>query len=177
MVEAMTAPREVTTEPMVRVTREGPQDLPLGSPTRPMVSLFGARQVALRPSPGCRLEVIELEERDAYVREEKLAALDLELTYENGRLASGHGDAVSMVHVRGTGTLVLELPVTVAAMEATQDAGCLVRCEVLIGWTGRLVPRCLPAVDAPGHARGWVAFGGEGAVLFDAASEVAYRTR
>ena len=178
LVEAMTAAREVVaTETIAKRTREGLQDMPLGSPTRPIVSVVGARQVAMRPSPGCRLEVIDFDGQDMYVREERLAAIDLGLTYENGRLASGQGDAISLVHVRGTGMLVLELPDTVAVVESATEAGCLVRCEVVIGWTGRLAPRCLPAGDAPGHMRGWVAFRGDGAVLFDAAAEDAYRAR
>jgi hypothetical protein len=178
LVEALTAVREVVaTESLGKRTREGLQESPFGSPTRPIVSLVGSRQVALRPPRGSRLEVIELEDQDVYVREERIAAFELGLSYENGRLATGQGDAVSLVHVKGKGTLVVELPVTVAVMEATADAGCLVRCEVLLGWTGRLVPRCLPAIDAPGQTRGWVAFRGDGAVMFDAVADDAYRAR
>jgi hypothetical protein len=49
--------------------------------------------------------------------------------------------------------------------EVHQGRGLVVRREVLLAWFGRIVPRALGAVDAPGGQRGLVSFAGEGRVL------------
>lgn len=144
---------------------------PLGGSTRPLTIVEGAHQLVLRARPAQSIHIVELNDQSMYVREDCLGGFDSALGYDNGRLASGHGDTIALVHVHGTGLVVLELPQSFAAVETTEAAGCVLRCASMLGWVGRVVARCLPAADAPGDSRGWAAFSGDGSVLFDPACE------
>jgi len=138
------------------------------------VIIDGARRLVLRSRPDRELHGVLLEDDGLFVREDCLAGFDRRIVYDHGRLASGYGDTISLVHLHGEGLAVLDLPTGFAAVEVTGHEGCVLRCASLIGWVGRVVARCLPVADAPAAMRGWAACSGEGTVLFDPARETPF---
>jgi hypothetical protein len=62
---------------------------------------------------------------------------------------------------------VLAAPPALSAVEVEGGRQVLLRGLGIVGWVGALVPRAVPASEAPGGARGFCAFVGEGMVLVD----------
>jgi hypothetical protein len=143
-------------------------DQPLGPPDRPLSLLQGPLRLVLAPGRGRSLLVFELEGSFVYVREELLGAFDASLLYENGRLPAGDGEQAPMVQVRGSGFVVLDLPLQTASVQVAGGLDAMVRREAVLGWTGRMMPRALSISEAPAGTRGWVVFSGLGSVLVDA---------
>jgi uncharacterized protein (AIM24 family) len=131
----------------------------------PIVGVSGAGQLVLGSRATHRMFGFALNNEVAFVREEALLGFEMRLAFENGRLALGDGEAASMVQLRGTGTVLVELMDAVATLEVTASRSVHIRREVLVGWVGRLVPRALSVGEAPAGQRGLVSFSGEGAVL------------
>src|SRR5262249_20146617 len=126
------------TSTLPRKSRGRQLEEPLGGATAPVVSLGGAGAIVLGPRAEHRLVPIGLEDESAYVRESVLTGFDGRLSYENGRLAVGEGDAVPMVHLRGRGVFVLELSFAVHAIEVAAERPITVRRETILRWSGRL---------------------------------------
>ena len=142
-------------------------DEPLGGPSSPVVEIAGKVELVLAPSGGHRLWPIQLEEDALYLREDTLLGFESGVSYENGRLPVGDGDAIPMVQLRGPGVVIVSLPDHVASIEVAPGRSTSVRGGSVIGWIGRVVPRALMTSEAPGGSRGFVAFAGEGMVLLD----------
>ena len=136
-----------------------------GGASSPIVHASGEGQLVLGPRPGRKLSSFILEDDMCFVREEVLLGFDGVLTYENGRLATGEGEFVAVVQLRGHGTVVLEAIGETLTLEVQGSRGISVRREVVLGWFGRLVPRALAPSEAPCGQRGLVSFAGEGRVL------------
>jgi len=136
-----------------------------GGASSPVVQATGEGQLVLGPRPGRKLSAFTLEDDMCFVREEVLLGFDGELAYENGRLATGEGEFVAVVQLRGRGTVVLEAIGETLTLEVQGSRGLSVRREVVLGWFGRLVPRALAPSEAPCGQRGLVSFAGEGRVL------------
>jgi uncharacterized protein (AIM24 family) len=131
----------------------------------PVVHAAGAGQLVLSPRAGRKISSFTLDDEMCFVREEVLLGFDAELAYENGRLATGEGEFVAVVQLRGTGSVALEGIGEVITLEVKANQGMSVRREVVLGWFGRLVPRVLAPGEAPCGQRGLVSFAGEGRVL------------
>ncbi|XXX80964.1 tetratricopeptide repeat protein [Sorangium sp. So ce134] len=142
-------------------------DEPLGGPSTPFVEIGARCELVLGAPEGRRLHAVTLGEEPIYLREDVLAGFELPIGYENGRLPAGDGDAVAMVQLRGRGHMVLSVPERAAALEITPSRPTSMRATAVLGWMGRLLPRTLPATEAPGGLQGFVTFGGEGMVLVD----------
>jgi hypothetical protein len=143
----------------------GDPSLPLGGSNRPLLRVQQTRHIVLHPRVDRVLQAVMLEHESFMIREECLGAFDLDLSHDYGRLASGLGDTISLVHLRGTGLVVLDLPTAFMALEVQEKQGCVLRCSSLIGWTGRIVARCLPAHESPAAMRGWTGISGQGTVF------------
>lgn len=142
-------------------------DEPLGGQASPLCELSGKVELVLGAQIGKRLAAIALEEDPLYLREDTLMGFESGVGWENGRLPVGDGDALPMVQLRGPGSVVASLPESVASLEVVEGRSTAVRAASVLGWVGRMVPRALVASEAPGGARGFVAFAGEGMVLVD----------
>ncbi|WP_438029345.1 tetratricopeptide repeat protein [Sorangium sp. So ce233] len=142
-------------------------DEPLGGPSTPFVEIGGRCELVLGAPEGRRLHAVALGEEPIYLREDVLIGFELPIGYENGRLPAGDGEAVAMVQLRGRGHVVLSVPERAAALEITPSRPTSTRATAVLGWMGRLLPRTLPATEAPGGMQGFVTFGGEGMVLVD----------
>jgi uncharacterized protein (AIM24 family) len=161
---ALSAP---TGEPLARRVRGRVTDEPLGGPASPIIDLPGKSELCLAAGERCQLAPLALSEEPLYLREEALVGFEPGVTYENGRLPVGDGDAIAMVQLRGPGTIVASLPETHHAVEVVEGRNVTVRAAYVVAWSGRLLPRALFASESPAGARGLVAFTGEGMVLLD----------
>lgn len=131
----------------------------------PLVHATGEGQLVLAPRAGRKLSSFTLEDDMCFVREEVLLGFDGELVFENGRLATGEGEFVAVVQLRGKGAVLLEAIGEILTLEVQGNRSLSVRREVVLGWFGRLVPRALAPSEAPCGQRGLVSFAGEGRVL------------
>jgi Flp pilus assembly protein TadD len=140
-----------------------------GGASSPMVHAEGDGQLVLGARPGRKLSSFLLEDDMCFVREEVLLGFDGALAFENGRLATGEGEFVAVVQLRGKGAVLLEAIGEVLTLEVQANRGMSVRREVILGWFGRMVPRALAPSEAPCGQRGLVSFAGEGRVLVSGA--------
>ena len=139
---------------LMRRSRGRSEDVALGSAARPLSIVNGASWFVLQPVDGRTLCSLELQDDTACVREELLVGLDESLSYENGRLPVGEGEASGVVRLRGTGTAIADFPRDHHSIVV--EASVMVRRESILGWVGRLVPRPVGS--------DFVAFSGEGSV-------------
>lgn len=154
-------------EPLRRRVRGRVTDEPLGGAASPIFEIPGKAELLLAGEAGQPLVPLAIGEEPLYLREDALAAFEPTITYENGRLPVGDGDAIAMAQLRGPGTVVAILPPVRFAIEVVEGRAAMVRAAMVVAWSGRLLPRALLASEAPGSARGLVAFSGEGMVLLD----------
>jgi uncharacterized protein (AIM24 family) len=163
----MTQTGEPEATPLQRRTRGRPVDEPLGGAASPIVEVMGKGELVLGPSAGRHLHPILLENDAFCLREDALTGFESVVSYENGRLPLGDGDALSMVLLRGPGTVVASFPETVAGLEIVEGRRTTVRTLSVLGWLGHLVPHAVSPMESPGGMRGLTAFAGEGMVLVD----------
>jgi uncharacterized protein (AIM24 family) len=161
---ALTAP---TGEPLLRRVRGRVTDEPLGGAASPIVDLPGKSELLLAAAAGQKLVPLALGDEPLYLREDALAGFEPGVTYENGRLPVGDGDAIAMVQLRGPGTIIASLPEKYHVVEVIEGRNVTVRASHVVAWSGRLLPRPLFASEAPAGARGLAAFTGDGMVLLD----------
>ena len=154
-------------EPLRRRVRGRITEEPLGGAASPILDIPGKSELLLAPAARCELLPLALGEEPLYLREDALAGFEPGVTFENGRLPVGDGDAIAMVQLRGPGTVVACLPEARHAVEVVEGRTVTVHAAVVVAWSGRLLPRALLASEAPGGARGLAAFTGEGMVLLD----------
>ena len=166
-VRAMSFARGVTTKPLPKKLRGRDGEEPLGSVASPLMMVEGAGQFVLGPPAGTRLTPVKLSGEPLCIREAALIALDGAVVYENARLPGGDGDFVSMVQLRGTGTVTLALPIQTVSFELGEERTVSVRIHSVLGWTGKIVPRAVLPSESPAKTRGLVALSGEGMVLVD----------
>jgi uncharacterized protein (AIM24 family) len=173
LIRSMLAPSSAgAPKTLTRKARGRLLDEPLGGHASPIVELDGKVELVLAARPTHRLVAIALDENALYLREDAVAAFETTVTWDNGRLPAGDGEAIGMVQLRGPGSVVAELPasntrVRVHAVEVTEGRTLTLRAVDVVGWLGRVVPRALVASEAPLGMRGFVAFSGEGMVLLD----------
>jgi hypothetical protein len=167
LVRTMAHPGGYAGQPLQRRMRGRSLDEPLGSAATPLVEIPGKGELVLAPPEGQRLLPITLEDEPIYLREDLLGAFEMGMSYENGRMPAGDGEAVGMVQLRGPGVLVALLPQKLGAVEVTESKSAALRSGSVLGWIGRVIPRALVPSEAPAGARGFVIFSGEGTVLID----------
>jgi hypothetical protein len=179
-LEAVRASSNALTMKLLERQMKGkPTGESFGGVGSPLVHATGEGQLVLAPRPGRKLSSFALDggspspdgarstsgDDMCFVREEVLLGFDGELVFENGRLATGEGEFVAVVQLRGKGAVLLEAIGEILTLEVQGSRGLSVRREVVLGWFGRLVPRALAPSEAPCGQRGLVSFAGEGRVL------------
>ncbi|HEY4122502.1 MAG TPA: AIM24 family protein [Byssovorax sp.] len=153
--------------PLHRKTRGRTLDEPLGGAASPVVEISGRGELVLGPALGQRLLALAIDADPVYVREDALVGFEPGVSYENGRLPVGDGEAIAMVQLRGHGAAVVTASERSAALEIGEGKSTALRASRVLGWVGRVVPRGLSPSEAPGALRGFVTFAGEGMVLVD----------
>jgi uncharacterized protein (AIM24 family) len=139
-----------------------------GGVGRPLSRVRGTGDLCVGPRRGHLLVPFRIADETCFLREDVVLGFELTLSYENGKLATEDGDATPFVQLKGTGAIVLELLGALSSVTLAGSRSVHVRRELVVGWSGRLVPRAIPVSEAPSGQRGLVAFAGEGTVLLAA---------
>jgi uncharacterized protein (AIM24 family) len=84
---------------------------------------------------------LELDGESAYFREDRVFALENTLAFENGRLPAPFTTDFDLVHLRGSGLVLLGLDADLRSMEISEMRPAIIPLERLVGWQGRLTPR------------------------------------
>jgi len=140
-------------------------------------SLFGGAEAAVVAVMGRGHAVLQLGElvptsltltsEEVYLVEGCVLAFSAGLVWENGRLPSEADRDLDIVHLRGSGRVVVGAARPLMALTVKPDAPVLVHAQRLLGWTGQLVPYRAPLPGLPEQARRVpvVRFEGTGTVL------------
>lgn len=123
---------------------------------------------------GRRFTALELERADGYFREERVFAFEESVVYENGRVPSSVSPDLNLVHLRGTGAVLVDTAGPIQSLTAEADRPVRVPLSRLVGWHGPLTPRLLSFADEGGENDGplvGVELDGEGVVLVALPSE------
>jgi uncharacterized protein (AIM24 family) len=134
----------------------------------PVVELRGEGDLVIGARAACALANFALAEESCFLREDVVVLFDRLLEFDNGKLATGEGEYISVVQFRGTGPLLAEVKGSLLTIEVGAGRSVNVRREGIVGWFGRLVPRALAPSEAPSGQRGLVTFAGDGTVLLSA---------
>lgn len=137
-----------------------------GGPEAAIVALLGRGLALLHPEK-LALRVVSLKSEELYLVEAALLAFSQGLVWENGRLPSETDRDLDIVHLRGSGRVVLGTKTPLLALQARPDHPVTVHASRLIGWNGQLVPYRAPLPGLPDVARRIpvVRFEGTGVVL------------
>jgi uncharacterized protein (AIM24 family) len=141
-------------------------------------SLFGGTDAAVIAVMGrgfCVLQLgddviptsMTLTSEEIYLVESGVLAFSAGLVWENGRLPSEADRDLDIVHLRGSGRVVVGSARPVMALPVKADAPVVVHAHRLVGWTGQLVPYRAPLPGLPEQAKRVpvVRFEGTGTVL------------
>lgn len=140
-------------------------------------SLFGGAEAAVVALMGNGFALLGLGDQTAtalsmqneeiYLVESGVVGFSAGLVWENGRLPSEADRDLDIVHLRGSGRVVLGTKKPVVALPVKTDAPALVHATRLVGWSGQLVPFRAPLPGLPESAKRVpiVRFEGTGLVL------------
>ncbi len=140
-------------------------------------SLFGGVDAAVVALMGSGFALLALGEQvptalvltteEIYLVESGVVGFSAGLVWENGRLPSEADKDLDIVHLRGSGRVVLAARKPVVTLQVKPDAPALVHATRLVGWSGPLVPYRAPLPGLPESARRVpiVRFEGTGLVL------------
>jgi uncharacterized protein (AIM24 family) len=135
---------------------------PFGEGEDQLHRVTGSGLLVLR-APGVRFHVVELGGESAYLREGAVAGFEESISYENGRVAADEG-GLELVHLRGHGRVVLRTAGAPLSLEVVPGSPLRVTAAALLGWSGAVAPRLVPAEGEAGPA---VELTGEGRALVD----------
>ena len=140
-------------------------------------SVFGGAEAAVVALMGHGFALLGLGEQipmalalaneEIYLVENGVVAFSAGLVWENGRLPSEADKDLDIVHLRGSGRVVLGTRKPLVVLQVRPEAPTLVHASRLIGWSGQLVPYRSPLPGLPESARRVpiVRFEGSGLVL------------
>jgi hypothetical protein len=150
--------------PVVGRSRKGSSDeIPVGGRASPIVGFVGPGRLIARLETGI-LTLVELFSDFVSVVESHLFGMSLDMDCEVDRLMVFGRDPLSYVQLSGTGPVAISTRGP-ARTVGVGDEGLVVQMDMVVAWVGRVVVRPLDAAEAPGRARGFLAFSGEGWVL------------
>lgn len=137
-----------------------------GGAEAPVVALMG-NGFAIMGLPELTPAALTLHNEEVYLVESSVVGFSAGLVWENGRLPSEADRDLDIVHLRGSGRVVLGTKKALITLPAKADAPVVVHASRLVGWTGQLVPYRAPLPGLPDTAKRVpiVRFEGTGTVL------------
>jgi uncharacterized protein (AIM24 family) len=152
--------------PEMKRFRGRPTDKPFGSAETQLMRVIGRGVLVFHPGKQHWLP-IHLGEDSAYFREEVVFSFEESVMFENGRVPSEFAPDLDLVHLRGSGQVLLCLPGPVRSVAVSMERPVTVPAQQLVGWQGSLTPRIVPLVQAPsvGISMAGVQLTGEGVAL------------
>ncbi|RMG14807.1 MAG: tetratricopeptide repeat protein [Deltaproteobacteria bacterium] len=157
----------LTFTPEVKRFRGRATDKPYGEGAGRMLRVRGPGRVLLARGEWV-WRPLRLDGADGYFMERSVTAFDESLTYENGRVPSPVCEDLNLVHLRGNGSVLLQLPGPLLALDLGPGGPVRVPPARLVGWHGAITPRIVSLADEGGDAGGplvAVELVGEGVVL------------
>jgi hypothetical protein len=153
-------------EPVNRRYRGKRTESLFGGNDSAVVALMGKGLAVVDPG---KLEVaaLQLKQEEIFLVENVLLAFSSGLVWENGRLPSDTDKDLDIVHLRGSGQILLATRSNVVSLEVKKDQPVTAHASRLVGWNGQLVPYRGPLPGLPENARRppIVRFEGTGVVL------------
>lgn len=143
----------------------------LGAPHTAFTQVNGSADLMLAIREG-EMFVLALAGEFLFVREQRLVGFDAALNYESGRLPVETAERPALVQLSGRGTVIIDAICGLASLPVSAESSVLLRAEQVVGWTGRLVPRAVPAAEAPGAILGLSIFSGDGAIFVDTGGSI-----
>ena len=143
-------------------------DRPFGDGARRVLRASGDGSLVLEPA-AAQLTVLRLADDAAYFREDALFAFEASLGFENGRVAGTAVPDLDLVHMRGSGDLLLATRGPLRGLEVRTAAPVRVPPAALVGFAGALTPRLVPLFGPASDAAAprVVELIGQGRVLID----------
>jgi uncharacterized protein (AIM24 family) len=138
-------------EPEMKRFRGQATDKAFGEGEARMIRVAGTGTLVLATKGRC-FAAIELADESAYFREDVVFAFDESVIFENGRVTSKIAPDLHLVHLRGTGKLLLCTGAPLRSMAVGQETPCVVPLAILVGWHGQLTPKI---VGIPKEAEGF----------------------
>jgi hypothetical protein len=162
---------QVTMKPEMKRFRGKGTDKPFGDGNRRMLRATGEGRFVIARE-GRRFTALELGDEPAFFREEALFAFEESVVFENGRVPSKGGPDLHLVHLRGTGKLLLATTGMPRAVEVTRGEPLRIPMDQLVGWHGPLIqPRLVPIVEEAPEMGVALELSGEGRALLDVPAE------
>ena len=153
-------------EPVNRRYRGKRTESLFGGNDSAVVALMGKGLAVIDPG---KLEVaaITLKQEEIFLVEGVLLAFSSGLVWENGRLPSETDKDLDIVHLRGSGQVLLATKAPIITLKIHKDNPVTAHAQRLVGWNGQLVPYRGPLPGLPENARRppIVRFEGTGVVL------------
>ncbi|MGV3621060.1 MAG: hypothetical protein ACO1OB_09590, partial [Archangium sp.] len=133
--------------PELRRRRGRPTSEPFGTGSEQIQRVTGHGVIYLEPGRA-KFHAVDLTDHNgvkvdddgAYIREEYVFAFEEPISFENGRLTSD-SQLVELVHLKGTGRVLLQLDGSLRAMPIPVAAPLVVPLHRVVGWFGRVTPR------------------------------------
>jgi uncharacterized protein (AIM24 family) len=137
-----------------------------GGPDAAIVAILGRGLALLHPDE-LAIRLVTLKSEELYLVEGALLAFTQGLVWENGRLPSETDRDLDIVHLRGSGRVVLGTKSPLLTLAVKPEAPVTVHASRLVGWNGPLVPYRAPLPGLPDVAKRIpvVRFEGTGVVL------------
>ena len=153
-------------EPLNRRYRGRRTDSLFGGNQSPMVAIMGNGMAVFDPGD-MDVTILDLANEELYLVEGALASFSAGLVWENGRLPSEGGPDLDIVHLRGTGSVVLGNRKKIFCHTVLPSAPVTLHVERLVGWNGQVVPYRgeLPGLPQTAQKPPIVRFEGNGLVL------------
>ena len=133
-----------------------------------LVALSGRGMAVLHVTPSdLSITSLSLANDELYLLESSVVAFSAGLVWENGRLPSDSDKDLDIVHLRGSGRVLLGTKRPAFVLQVRSEQPVTVQASRLVGWTGQLVPYRGPLPGLPDNARRIpiVRFEGNGLVL------------
>ncbi len=164
LLVALTGQFEI--EPVNRRYRGKRTDSLFGGVDGAIAALLGRGLALLHPDKLVP-RLLALKNEELYLVESALLAFTQGLVWENGRLPSEADRDLDIVHLRGSGRLVVGSKTPLVTFAVRPDMPCVVHASRLVGWSGQLVPYRAPLPGLPENAKRVpvVRFEGTGTVL------------
>jgi len=157
----------VTMKPELKRFRGKATDKPFGDGPRRMLRATGEGRFVVSRE-GREFTALELGDEPAYFREEVLFAFEESILFENGRVPAKGGNDLHLVHLRGSGRLLLVTQGAPQSVDVRRGEAMRIPMDQLVGWHGPLIqPRLVPMVEEAPELGVALELSGEGRALID----------
>lgn len=131
----------LTFQPETKRFRGRATDKPFGEGVGQMVRASGQGALFVEPAARRSFVAMDLGEESAYFRDENVFGFEEPVGFENGRVPSEVAPDLDLVHLRGSGKVLLSLAGPLRLVPVGTQRPVSVPLTHLVGWQGNLTPR------------------------------------